>query len=74
MFDQLFGGKAWFKSMVGWASLIFILAQTAVPGLAEIGAINVETASMLSGWMVSASALLGGLGIRRRLPGTGTAS
>jgi len=74
MFDQLFGGKSWYKSMVGWAALIFTLAQTAVPGLAQIGAIDVETATTLTGWMTSVSALLGGIGIRRRLPATGTAS
>ena len=74
MFDKLFGGKPWWRSMVGWAAVIFIAAETAIPYAGSIGVIDPEVATTLTGWMDSAAALLGGLGIRRRLPATGTAS
>jgi len=68
MFDDLFGGKAWFKSMVGWAALLFLVAETVVPGIAQLGVIDPELAGTLTGWLEKLSALLAGLGIRRRLP------
>ena len=71
--DQFFGGKAWYKSMVGWAILIFVMAETAVPEAGSLGLIDAGTVKTLSGYMSSISAVLGILGIRRRLPATGTA-
>jgi len=65
MFDQIFGGKKWFQSITGWAMLIFVLAETAIPGLAELGAITPETAATLTDWLVKGSALLGAAGIRK---------
>lgn len=74
MFNQIFGGKKWFQSITGWAMLIFVLAETAIPGMAELGALTPETAAMLTGWMEKGAALLGGAGIRKAATSTNTST
>ncbi len=66
--DALFGGKPWFKSMVGWSAVMLITAETAVPAAAELGLMDPVLASTISGYLVKVGALFGMLGIRRRLP------
>jgi len=68
MFDQFFGGKAWFKSMTAWGILLFTLAQTAIPQMAELGLVTVDVAATLTHWLTVVSVPLGALGIRRKLP------
>ncbi len=68
MLEQLFGGKAWFKSMTTWGGLLLTLAWTLVPEAGALGIIEPETASTLTAWMTKAGSLLGLFGIRRRLP------
>lgn len=68
MFDQLFGGKSWYKSMTGWAALLLTVAWTLVPGLAEVGALSPEVTTTITDWMTKLSVPLGMLGIRRKLP------
>jgi hypothetical protein len=68
MFDSFFGGKSWFKSLTGWALFIFLMAETAIPALAELGVVNIETTALLTGWLEKGALVLGTVGIRRKLP------
>jgi len=65
MLGNIFGGKAWFKSLTGWGGLILALAWTLVPGLGELGALSPEMVDTLTGMMTKAGSLLGMLGIRK---------
>ena len=69
--DQLFGGKPWYQSMVGWGFLVFIAAETIIPQAGSMGLMDAGLVKTLMGYMNSASAILVTLGIRRRLPATG---
>lgn len=71
-FRMLFGGKPWYKSMVGWAAITLLVAETAIPAIGELGLVDPEFMAALTTYMEKLAALLGVLGIRRRLPASGT--
>lgn len=71
-FKTFFGGKPWYKSLVGWGALVLLVAETAVPAAGELGLADPDQMSILTSYMEKLSVLLGALGIRRRLPATGT--
>lgn len=73
-FKTLFGGKPWYKSMVGWGVLILIIAETAVPAASELGLADPELLAVLNSYMEKFAAVLAALGIRRRLPAQGVAA
>ncbi len=65
MLSQIFGGKPWFKSMTAWGALGLAVAWTLVPGLGEVGLVDTETASTMTGWLTKVSVILEFLGLRK---------
>jgi hypothetical protein len=70
-FKSLFGGKPWYKSMVGWSILVLAVAETAVPLAGELGLASAEQSAVLSSYLEKLAAALAALGIRRKLPAHG---
>ena len=68
--SKLFGGKPWFKSLVGWAMFVLVMGETAVPALSSMGVISPEIAATIGGYIIKVTAGLAAVGIRRRLPGS----
>ncbi len=71
-FKTFFGGKPWYKSMVGWGLVVLTVAETAIPLVGELGLADPEQMSTLTSYMEKLAIALAALGIRRRLPATGT--
>lgn len=70
-FRLFFGGKPWYQSMVGWAALVLIVAETAVPAASELGLADEALTTKLTYYLERFAAILGILGIRRKLPAHG---
>ncbi len=71
-FRTIFGGKPWYQSMVGWATLVLSVSEVALPIIVEFGLIDPEMSGALQIKLRALSGALAGLGIRRRLPANGT--
>ncbi len=71
-FKTFFGGKPWYKSMVGWGLVVLAVAETAVPMVGEMGLADPEKMGVVTSYMEKLAAALAALGIRRKLPATGT--
>ncbi len=71
-FKTFFGGKPWYKSLVGWGLVVLTAAETAIPLAGELGLADPEQMSILTSYMEKLAVALAALGIRRRLPATGT--
>ncbi len=71
-FRTIFGGKPWYQSMVGWATLVLSVSEVAMPIIVEFGLIDPEMSGALQIKLRALSGALAGLGIRRRLPSNGT--
>ena len=65
MLKNIFGGKSWYKSMTGWAALIFFSAEKIVPEIGSSGLLDAGTVASITGWMTTISVILGALGIRK---------
>lgn len=72
-FKTLFGGKPWYRSIVGWGAFVLLMAETAVPAAAEFGLADEAMMVKLTYYLERLAAAMGILGIRRRLPARGVA-
>ncbi len=74
--SALFGGKKWYKSFTAWAVMLLIAGNAGVEYACseEVKLLAPEVCGTLQKWVTLVSVALGFVGIRRRLPATGTAS
>ncbi len=66
--QALFGGKAWYKSMVGWGVVIFVAGDAAIDQMASLGLVSEGLAATLQAVVAKVDFVLVALGLRRRLP------